>query len=55
MCIQPKLTKIRSQFSYAQAYFSTEPPQPLEDARLSQPHEDEERRRCAFAQAGEGP
>ncbi len=42
-------------FFHAQAYFSTQSPQPLEDARLPQPHEDQERRRGALAQACQRP
>jgi len=52
---QPNPKKIRSQFFHAEAHISTQSPQPFEDTRLSQPHEDQERRCGSFQKAREGP
>ncbi len=40
---------------HAEAHISAQSPQPVKNARLPQPHENEERRRGAVAQARQGP
>jgi len=49
------IQKFRSYRFHAETHISTQPPQPFEDARFSQPHEDEERRCGLVAAAREGP
>jgi hypothetical protein len=46
--------KFRSYRFHAETHISAEPAQPIEDARLSQPHEDQERRGGVVASTGEG-
>jgi hypothetical protein len=54
-CRRIRSKKFRSHGFHAETYFSAQSPQPFEDARLSQPHEDEERRSGIVAAARQGP
>lgn len=49
------IQKFRSHRFHAETYISTEPPEPLEDARLSYPHENQERGRGPVTAARQGP
>jgi hypothetical protein len=47
--------RIQERRFHAEAHISTQPTQPFEDARLSQPHEDQKRRSGFVAAARQGP
>jgi ribonuclease P protein component len=49
------IQKFRSHRFHAETHISTQPPQPLQDARLSQPHENQERGRGPVTAARQGP